>query len=201
MKLPVSPSFWGKFLWMIAEHSSLSFIEEALIAMGLGKGVSSANSRSSCYRKSWCLWFKGFAFPDYGEDLGEFLMHLLTVLVKYFSYPFSVEFLLEHEVGEFVFKLASNNPFRMSCETTILPVRSVRRMIGFWTPEELRHECSRKVLRGVGDLVSALLEEHASSSKRFLPAMARDSFRCICQAAFLHLLNSLSGSSRGYINL
>nr|GEV92410.1 hypothetical protein [Tanacetum cinerariifolium] len=90
---------------------------------------------------------------------------------------------------------------RLSCETTILLVRSVRRMIGFWIPEELRHECSRKVLREVGGLVSALLEEDASSSKRFLPAMDRDSFRCICQASFLRLLNSLSGSSRGYINL
>ncbi|GJV36075.1 hypothetical protein Tco_1408552 [Tanacetum coccineum] len=30
--------------------------------------------------------------------------------------------------------------------------------------------------RGVGGLVSVLLEEDASSSKRFLPAIARDSF-------------------------
>ncbi|GJV57782.1 hypothetical protein Tco_1458787 [Tanacetum coccineum] len=29
MKLPRSPSFWGRLLWMIAEHSSLSFTEEA----------------------------------------------------------------------------------------------------------------------------------------------------------------------------
>nr|GEV22908.1 hypothetical protein [Tanacetum cinerariifolium] len=164
--------------------------------------VSSANSRSSCYSKSQCLWFKGFAFPDRGEDLGELLMYLLTMLVEYFSYPFHVEFLLELEVGEFVFKLSSNNPFwsilsffvfaiplwrdidalrpqwkkcswmvigrptdhlgigyillfdstpllRMSRDSKILPVRSVETMIGFWKPEDLRRECSRKVLIGL----------------------------------------------------
>nr|GFA86289.1 hypothetical protein [Tanacetum cinerariifolium] len=41
--------------------------------------------------------------------------------------------------------------------------------------EELGRECSCKVLRGVDDLVLVLLEEDASSSKRFLPAIARDS--------------------------
>ncbi|GKA24689.1 hypothetical protein Tco_0710722 [Tanacetum coccineum] len=80
---------------------------------------------------------------------------------------------------------------RMSCESTILPICSVGRMIGFWKPEELGHECSCKVLRGVDGLVPMLLEEDASSSKRFLPAMARDSFRCRCQAAFLLFQNSL----------
>nr|GEU32780.1 hypothetical protein [Tanacetum cinerariifolium] len=39
-------------------------------------------------------------------------------------------------------------------------------------------ECSRKVLKGVDGLALALLEEDASSSKRFLPAMAKDSFCC-----------------------
>nr|GEV25335.1 hypothetical protein [Tanacetum cinerariifolium] len=43
---------------------------------------------------------------------------------------------------------------RMSCELMILPVCSVRRMIGFWKPKELGYECSRNVLRGVGGLVS-----------------------------------------------
>ncbi|GKD89851.1 hypothetical protein Tco_1365358 [Tanacetum coccineum] len=41
---------------------------------------------------------------------------------------------------------------------------------------ELGPECFRKVLRGVDDLVLVSLEEDASSSKRFLPAIARDSF-------------------------
>ncbi|GJR54447.1 hypothetical protein Tco_1404968 [Tanacetum coccineum] len=89
----------------------------------------------------------------------------------------------------------------MSCESTILPVRSVGRMIGFWKPKELGYECSHKVLRGVGGLVPVLLEEEASSSKRFLPAMARDLFCCRRQAALLRLRNSLSGSSRGFVNL
>ncbi|GJV40813.1 hypothetical protein Tco_1419253 [Tanacetum coccineum] len=80
----------------------------------------------------------------------------------------------------------------MSRESTILPVRLVGRMIGFWKPKELGYECSRKVLRGVGGLVPVLLEEDASSSKRFLPAMARDLFCYRRQAAFLRLQNSQS---------
>nr|GEY08998.1 hypothetical protein [Tanacetum cinerariifolium] len=64
----------------------------------------------------------------------------------------------------------------MSRESTILPVRSVGRTIGFWKPEDLGRECSCKVLIGVGGLFLVLLEDDASSSKRFLSAMARDSF-------------------------
>ncbi|GKA93239.1 hypothetical protein Tco_0815225 [Tanacetum coccineum] len=89
----------------------------------------------------------------------------------------------------------------MSRESTILLIRSVGRMIGFWKLEELGYECSRKVLRGVSGLVPVLLEEDASSSKRFLSAMARDSFCCRRQAALLRLQNYLSGSSRGFVNL
>ncbi|GKD06750.1 hypothetical protein Tco_1181724 [Tanacetum coccineum] len=57
------------------------------------------------------------------------------------------------------------------------------------------------VLRGVGGLVPVLLEEDASSSKRFLPAMARDSFCCRRRAALLSFRDFLSGSSRGFVNL
>nr|GEV06516.1 hypothetical protein [Tanacetum cinerariifolium] len=67
------------------------------------------------------------------------------------------------------------------------------RMNGFWKPEELGLESSCKVLGRVGGLVPMLLEEDDSSSKRFLPAIARDSFCCRCQADFLSLQNSLSG--------
>ncbi|GKB76699.1 hypothetical protein Tco_0943594, partial [Tanacetum coccineum] len=77
----------------------------------------------------------------------------------------------------------------------------VGRMIEFWKPKELGYECSRKVLRGVGGLVLVLLEEDASSSKRFLPAMARVSFCCRRLAANLRLWNSLLGSLRGFVNL
>ncbi|GKA50551.1 hypothetical protein Tco_0743624 [Tanacetum coccineum] len=42
--------------------------------------------------------------------------------------------------------------------------------------EELGRECSCKVLRRFEDLVLVSLEEDASSSKTFLPAIARDSF-------------------------
>ncbi|GKF99020.1 hypothetical protein Tco_0297803, partial [Tanacetum coccineum] len=48
-------------------------------------------------------------------------------------------------------------------------------MIGFYKSEELGQECLCKVLGGIGSLAPVLLEEDASSSKRFLPAIARDS--------------------------
>ncbi|GJZ46464.1 hypothetical protein Tco_0594060 [Tanacetum coccineum] len=54
---------------------------------------------------------------------------------------------------------------------------------------------------GSGSLVPVLLEEDASSSKRFLPAIARDSFCYRCQTALLSFQNSLSGSLRGFVNL
>ncbi|GKD47478.1 hypothetical protein Tco_1272123, partial [Tanacetum coccineum] len=47
-------------------------------------------------------------------------------------------------------------------------------------------------LAWVGSLAPVLLEEDASSSKRFFPTIARDSFCCRCQAALLSLRNSLS---------
>nr|GEX72319.1 hypothetical protein [Tanacetum cinerariifolium] len=55
--------------------------------------------------------------------------------------------------------------------------------------------------RGFDGLAPVLLEEDVSSSKRFLPAIAKDSFCCRCQAAFPSLWNSLSGSPRGFVNL
>ncbi|GJW89955.1 hypothetical protein Tco_0167508 [Tanacetum coccineum] len=57
------------------------------------------------------------------------------------------------------------------------------------------------VLGGVGGLAPVLLEEDASASKRFLKAIAKDLFYCRHQAALLSLQNSLSGSSRGLVNL
>nr|GEZ24130.1 hypothetical protein [Tanacetum cinerariifolium] len=59
-------------------------------------------------------------------------------------------------------------------------------------PEELGRECSRNVLRMVDGLAQMSLEEDASSSKRFVLAMAKDSFCCWRQAALLSLQNSLS---------
>nr|GEW86931.1 hypothetical protein [Tanacetum cinerariifolium] len=64
----------------------------------------------------------------------------------------------------------------MSHESTILHICSVGKVIGFLKSEELRRECSCNVLGGVGSLAPVLLEDDASSSKRFLPAIARDLF-------------------------
>ncbi|GJX58213.1 hypothetical protein Tco_0289603 [Tanacetum coccineum] len=56
-------------------------------------------------------------------------------------------------------------------ESTILPVCSVGMVIGFWKLEDVGRECSCKVLEGVGGLGLVLLDEYASSSKRFLPIL------------------------------
>ncbi|GJR10741.1 hypothetical protein Tco_0793393 [Tanacetum coccineum] len=79
--------------------------------------------------------------------------------------------------------------------------RSSHRSSWYWTYSSIQFQPSSLVLGGVGGLAPVLLEEDASSSKRFLPAIARDSFCCRCQAALLSLRNSLSGSSRGFVNL
>nr|GEX00588.1 hypothetical protein [Tanacetum cinerariifolium] len=63
------------------------------------------------------------------------------------------------------------------------------------------YQKSFRVLGGVGGLALVLLEEDASASKRFLPAIARDSFCCRCQTDILSLWNSLSGLSKGLVNL
>ncbi|GKB57767.1 hypothetical protein Tco_0913953 [Tanacetum coccineum] len=75
-----------------------------------------------------------------------------------------------------VFLVAPSARIQIWRELMILLVCSVGKVIGFWKPEELRQECSCKVLGDVGGLAPMLLEEDASSSKRFLPAIARDCF-------------------------
>ncbi|GJT16328.1 hypothetical protein Tco_0875034 [Tanacetum coccineum] len=65
---------------------------------------------------------------------------------------------------------------KMPRESMILSVYSVETVIGFWKPEDVGRECSGKVLGGVGSLGPVLLDKDASSSKRFLLAIARDSF-------------------------
>ncbi|GJU82057.1 retrovirus-related pol polyprotein from transposon TNT 1-94 [Tanacetum coccineum] len=77
----------------------------------------------------------------------------------------------------------------MSRTSIILPVCLVGRVIGFWKPEELGRECSRKVLRRVGGLVLVLLEEDASLSKR-------SSLSCPCPNAVARSLTSLLVRSR-----
>ncbi|GJW74474.1 hypothetical protein Tco_0133844 [Tanacetum coccineum] len=64
----------------------------------------------------------------------------------------------------------------MSHESTILPVCLVGMAIGFWKSENVGREILCKVLEGVGGLGPMLLDEDASSAKRFLPEIARDSF-------------------------
>ncbi|GJT19071.1 hypothetical protein Tco_0877777 [Tanacetum coccineum] len=184
---------------MIAEHYLLSLTEEAgfssfslckrksfntlapfgmwIMASRNGKRKGKLGRLGGLVKDGWPRGrFRSFAFPDRGEDLGELFMQFLTVLVKNFSYTFCVGLLFEHKVGELVFKPTSNSPFMLA--------------LLFLT-----------VLGGVGGLAPVLLEEDASASKRFLPAIARDLFCCKRQTALLSLHNSLSDSSRGLVSL
>ncbi|GJY21915.1 hypothetical protein Tco_0394481 [Tanacetum coccineum] len=258
------------------------------------------------------------------EDLGELFMQFLTVLVKHISYLFCVGLLFEHKVGELIFKLTSNSPFKAifsffftfavpqvgychfdrtlegkdhrrcllqiskpawpgwsACihqprgilcsslrlgrtasemEEMLMGVDMSSHMSSwYWTYSSIRFQplffgerakvelselvefplswdmswkriqallmggillnhstafplrerwkkCSLDVSlvvpsAWVGGLAPVLLEVIASSSKRFLPAIARDSFYCKRQTALLSLQNSLSGSSSGFVNL
>ncbi|GJR08253.1 hypothetical protein Tco_0790905 [Tanacetum coccineum] len=286
VKLPGSPSFWGKFLWMIAEHSSLSLTEEAaflsfslwerrwieaghlhhlfflpdsgaeIVLSAWLSGIDCDRARNrgsrvltpdlvvitkvgasglggSLYLIVEKIWKNCPSFPSF---------HLYFFMAGHhrsdrtserkgrhrylpqISIPAQLGYLvLETDRGtldglagplsesedhiskgqrasrqkeiikESRYELipCHNLGGGMSRESMILPIRSIGRMIRFWKPEELGRECCRKVLRGVGGLVLVLLEEDASSSKWFLPAMARDSFCCRHQAALLRLWNSL----------
>ncbi|GKG36612.1 hypothetical protein Tco_0444290, partial [Tanacetum coccineum] len=51
-------------------------------------------------------------FVDCYENLEVLFTQSFTVLDKHVSYPFCEKFLVEQEVGELVFKLTSNSPFR-----------------------------------------------------------------------------------------
>ncbi|GJT50173.1 zinc knuckle CX2CX4HX4C containing protein [Tanacetum coccineum] len=80
--------------------------------MELGKRVTGASSRSSCYSKSRFFCLESFAFPDRSGDLGKLFVYSLTMLVKHFSYSLRVEFLFEHKVRKLILKLASDDPVR-----------------------------------------------------------------------------------------
>ncbi|GJY92075.1 hypothetical protein Tco_0507857 [Tanacetum coccineum] len=79
--------------------------------------------------------------------------------------------LLHHSTAFPLREKCKNLNLDMSHESMTLPICSIGKMIGFWKQEELGGECLCKVLGGIGSL-----EEDASSSKRFLPAITRDSF-------------------------
>ncbi|GJW07554.1 hypothetical protein Tco_1569977 [Tanacetum coccineum] len=68
-------------------------------------------------------------------------------------------------------------------------------------PRGRLREMFSRVLGALAGLAPVLLEEDASASKRFLPAIARDLFCCKRQTALLSLHNSLSDSSRGLVSL
>ncbi|GJT31621.1 hypothetical protein Tco_0922040 [Tanacetum coccineum] len=55
---------------------------------------------------------------------------------------------------------------------------SVGLTIEFWNPDGLEEECSYRFLGAGMVFCSMLTDDDASSSKRFLPAIAKDSFCC-----------------------
>ncbi|GJR92753.1 hypothetical protein Tco_0264927 [Tanacetum coccineum] len=64
----------------------------------------------------------------------------------------------------------------LNLDVSLMAPSAFGTVIRFWKSEDVGRECSFKVLGGVGGLGSVLLDEDASSSKRLLLAMARDSF-------------------------
>ncbi|GJX45685.1 hypothetical protein Tco_0262361 [Tanacetum coccineum] len=120
-----------------------------------------------------------------GKGMSCVLIPDLVVMAKVGALDFGVSLLLIVEMGGILSSHSAAFPFRekwknlnldTSRESTILPVCSVRTVIGLWKLEDVGRECSCKVLGGVSGLGPVLLDEDASSLKRFLSAIARDSF-------------------------
>ncbi|GJV33733.1 hypothetical protein Tco_1394133, partial [Tanacetum coccineum] len=61
-------------------------------------------------------------------------------------------------------------------EFTMVPVCSLGRTVGFWNPDGFKNERSYRLLGACAVFGSILTDDDASSSKRFLPAIAKDSF-------------------------
>ncbi|GJS78378.1 ribonuclease H-like domain-containing protein [Tanacetum coccineum] len=250
VKLPGSPSFWGKFLWMTAEYSLISLTEEAAFSSFflMGKKMDRSRSSSSSF---FCFltregkgrfddlevvlsaWLARVDFDGDGKGGSRVLTLDLVVIAKVGASGLGGS--LFPIVGK-IWENCSCISLRERVETGLSKLiefhTAVQRYIvvkdlhqkpflysmmgdlfdqvletepgafdGFVGPlseledhiyEGRGYECSRKVLRGVGSLVPVLLEEDASSSKRFLPAMARDSFCFRRQAALPRLQNSHS---------
>ncbi|GKD16337.1 hypothetical protein Tco_1205495 [Tanacetum coccineum] len=55
VKLPGSPSFWGKLLWITAEHSSLSFITSEIKEMFM-------DGDGSSHKSSWYWTYSSIRF-------------------------------------------------------------------------------------------------------------------------------------------
>ncbi|GKD53963.1 hypothetical protein Tco_1287350 [Tanacetum coccineum] len=195
VKLPGSPSFWGKLLWMTAENSSLSLTEEAAFS-----------SLSLCERRleSFIIIVLFLFLQSGGKRYTGRLRGMVEGLRRECSRKVLEEInglvlvLLEEDASSskrFLPAMA-NDSFCCWRQEAILSLQNS--LSG--SSRGLGRECSRKVLEEINGLVLVLLEEDASSSKRFLPAMANDSFCCWRQEAILSLQNSLSGSSRGSVN-
>ncbi|GKD09682.1 hypothetical protein Tco_1189367 [Tanacetum coccineum] len=199
VKLHGSPSFWSKLLWTTAEHSSLSLTEKAAffsfslelwhpLACGSWPPEKALSKRPSNV---------GFIISEIEEtfldgEVGK-LIEFSAVLMRYvimkdldhkpFLYSMVGDLtnqILKADPGAFdrfvSSLLKSKDHVSISRELKMFPVHLAGKMIGFWKPAELGWECSCKVLRGVDDLIPPLVDDDASSSKRFLPAIVKDSF-------------------------
>ncbi|GJQ90734.1 hypothetical protein Tco_0001873 [Tanacetum coccineum] len=103
VKLPGSPSFWGKLLWITVEHSSLSLTEEVAFS-----------SFFLCERRSFKTLapFGMWIMASRNGGKRKIDRDSLTMLVKHFSYSLRVEFPFEHEVRKLILKLDSDDPLR-----------------------------------------------------------------------------------------
>ncbi|GJV84026.1 hypothetical protein Tco_1523924 [Tanacetum coccineum] len=147
-------------------------------ASGLGVSLLLIAERNweYCSSNPILCWASISPIPFGAEaELGE-LIDLPTVDLRYVvvkdlnQKPFLIKS-LRAELRPTGKKKWKNLNLDMSRELTILPVCSVGMVIRFWKPEDVGRECSCKVLEGVGGLGLVLLDEYASSSKRFLPIL------------------------------
>nr|GEW10263.1 retrovirus-related Pol polyprotein from transposon TNT 1-94 [Tanacetum cinerariifolium] len=179
VKIHVSPSFWGKLLWITAKHSSPSLTKEAAFSSFSLCERRSFRTLEPLACESWPPEMEGKGILD---DLEMVKGDLLSQILESNSSAFDrfVSPLLEsndHVSKERGFLLF--NPWNVDAP---------------WIIHTLRFE------GGVDVLALALVEDDALSSKRFLLAMAKDSFYCWHQVALLRLQNYLSSSLRGSVN-
>ncbi|GKD94917.1 hypothetical protein Tco_1374754 [Tanacetum coccineum] len=187
---------------MIAEYSSLSLTKEAafssfsLCESRLKEAAHPRQPFSASLiwieKVDWMFWKAVAGRGGAGKGGSRVLIPDLAVMAKVGALGFGVSLLLiiervvtchpiDHLGIGHILQFESTLLLRslraeMSRESTILLVCSVGMVIGFWKPEDVGRECSCKVLGRVDGLGSVLLDEDASSSKRFLPTIARESF-------------------------
>ncbi|GKD01931.1 hypothetical protein Tco_1172205 [Tanacetum coccineum] len=187
---------------MIVEHSSLSLTEEAafssfsLCESRLKEAAHPRHPFSTSLiwmeKLDWMFWKAVASRGRAGKGGSRVLIPDLVVMAKVGASGFRVLLLLivervvtchpiDHLGIRHILQFESTFLLRekwknLNLDVSLVAPSAFVTVIGFWKPEDVGQEYSCKVLGGVGGLGSVLLDEDASSSKRFLLAIARESF-------------------------